>query len=234
MEKLVYLLWKPPADSAERYAQQMRVSTIPAIQALGATRVTASLEDAEVAAGEGLRITSVGEGANAPKSGMISFWLEESQHRAGIEDALRQASDRIAGYLVVESRPLVVEPTGSEVRIPGFSTVTCISRRSDLADEEFRRIWHTEHRACAIETQSTFGYTRNEIVRALTPDAPSWAAVVEENFPIEALTDSNAFFDAPGDKDRANANAKRMFETCARFLDLSQVDRTACSEYRFA
>jgi hypothetical protein len=54
-------------------------------------------------------------------------------------------------------------------------------------------------RDTAIEMQSTFGYVRNEVVRALTPDAPPWDAIVEENFPIGALHDPAVFYDAVGD-----------------------------------
>ena len=146
---------------------------------------------------------------------------------------LAPACGRIEGYLVVESRPLVntdqITPSGE--RTPGFSQVTCVLKRADLSQEEYLRIWYDEHRACGIETQSTFGYIRNEIVRALTPDAPVWTAIVEENFPIGALTDPAVFYDAVGDPERLKANQKRMMDTCQKFIDLSAIEAHHCSEY---
>ena len=69
-------------------------------------------------------------------------------------------------------------------------------------------------RDTAIETQSTFGYVRNEIVRALTPDAPRWHAIVEENFPLGALTDPAVFYDAAGDPAKLRATRSACSAPC--------------------
>ena len=47
--------------------------------------------------------------------------------------------------------------------------MTGIVPKDGLSYDEFIHLWHTEHRVVALETQSTFAYVRNEIVRALTP-----------------------------------------------------------------
>ncbi len=61
--------------------------------------------------------------------------------------------------------------------------------------------WHIDHTPVAIATQATFGYTQNTVVRAFTPDAPPIDAIVEELFPIEAVSDLHAFFGAADDAD---------------------------------
>jgi hypothetical protein len=109
--------------------------------------------------------------------------------------------------------------------------VTCIARKPEVSYQEFTRIWHEDHKIVAIETQSTFGYVRNEIVRPLTEGAPDqWIAVVEENFPIGALTDPKVFYDANSDEE-LRRNLERMVKSCNRFLDMGPLELTHMSEY---
>ena len=91
-----------------------------------------------------------------------------------------------------------------------------------------------EQRDCAIETQSTFQYVRNEIVRTLTGAPPPWSAVVEEGFPIGALSDPRVFYDAVDEEEKFRANLKRMMDTVERFLEMPATDVTAMSEYVYA
>jgi hypothetical protein len=183
--------------------------------------------DDDVAPGEKLRL-----GKTSPaKAGFVSFWIEQSQDRAPVERVLAGTCGAFAGYLVVESRPLVNRTARAGARTAGFALVTCIEPADGLPYAEFLRIWHEQQRACAIETQSTFGYVRNEIVRALTPNAPGWAAIVEENFPLAALTDPAAFYDAVGDPAKLKRNLKRMLDTCQGFIAQDRVESHPMSEY---
>lgn len=117
--------------------------------------------------------------------------------------------------------------------MPGFSLVGCIEPAPGLSHPEFIDRWESSHRQVAIETQSTFSYVRNEIVRPLTPEAPAWGGIVEEGFPIEALNDPRVFYDARDSEERFKANSKRMIESCLSFLSLENVDSHPMSEYRF-
>jgi hypothetical protein len=85
----------------------------------------------------------------------------------------------------------------------------------------------------AVETQSTFAYVRNEIVRPLTPGAPGCAAIVEEHFPLEALTDPMVWYAAGGSKQKFQENFQRMMDSCSAFLALDRVDSHPMSEYVF-
>jgi hypothetical protein len=189
--------------------------------------------DDDVAAGEKLRL---GKGS-PPKAGFLSFWIEQAQDRGPAERVLAGTCGAHAGYLVVESRPLVNRSARAGARTQGFALVTCIEPADGVPYDEFLRLWHEQQRACAIETQSTFGYVRNEIVRALGTNAafalPKWAAIVEENFPLAALSDPAAFYDAVGDPAKLKRNSKRMIDTCQGFIAQQRVESHPMSEYEF-
>jgi len=74
---------------------------------------------------------------------------------------------------------------------------------------------------------------RNEIVRALTPGAPGWAAIVEEHFPIEALTDPLVWYAAEGSEERYRRHLERMMQSCMAFLAIDRVEAHPMSEYVF-
>ena len=71
-----------------------------------------------------------------------------------------------------------------------------LRRPAELDQASWLQRWQHDHTPVAIETQSTFGYTQNAVVRALTPNALPLAGIVEELFPAEAITDLKAFFGA--------------------------------------
>ncbi|MEZ5139154.1 MAG: EthD domain-containing protein [Acidimicrobiales bacterium] len=82
-----------------------------------------------------------------------------------------------------------------------------------------------------MDTQDTASYVQNVVARALTPGAEPWDAIVEECFPDAAMTDPAAFYDAVGDPERQAANARTMFESVQRFIDLSAIDVIPTSRY---
>ena len=227
MEKLVYVLWKRGEEPNEAFKRRLLDETAPRLLALEIERVRISVVDDEVAPGEKLRLGKL----SPPKAALASCWIEQSQERGPVERVLSGTCGALAGYLVVESRPLVNRAARAGSRTPGFALVSCIEPADGVPYEEFLRRWHEDQRRCAIELQSTFGYVRNEIVRALTPDAPKWAAIVEENFPLAALSDPAAFFDSVGDPAKLKRNLKRMIDTCQGFLAQDRIESHPMSEY---
>jgi EthD domain-containing protein len=223
MEKLCYLLFGDAEVPGSALRQAVVEKAVPALRAAGARELVLHVQDEDVAAGSPLRRS------DPPIRAMVSFWLQDADGRGPCEAALAPHAARLAGYLVVESRPLVHE-TSKGRRSPGMNQVTCVARKPGLDYAEFTRIWHGDHRAVAIETQSTTGYVRNEIVRALTPGAPPWTAIVEETFPIGALTDPKVFYAAKDDAD-LHARMDRMLQSCQRFLDFEPMEYTFTSEY---
>jgi hypothetical protein len=94
--------------------------------------------------------------------------------------------------------------------------------------------WHGHHKRVALETQCTYAYVRNVVVRRLDDDAPPWAGIVEEGFPAEAVTDPMKWYCADGDPEVLKRNLGRMLESCRAFLDLDRVESHPMSEYRLA
>lgn len=223
MEKLVYLLFDEADASGSTLRSALLDKAAPALRAAGAREISVFVHDEDVAAGTPLWRS------DPPIRAMVSYWMEDADERAACEQALAACAKRLAGYRVAESRPTPHErPRGR--RTPGMNQITCISRRPDLSESEFIRIWHQDHERVAIETQSTFGYVRNVVVGPLTEGAPRWDGIVEESFPIEALTDPRAFYAARSDEE-LKRNMERMLESCRRFLDFEPLEYTHMSEY---
>jgi len=93
--------------------------------------------------------------------------------------------------------------------------------------------WHSHHTRVAIDTQSNFEYVQNLIVRPLTDNAPAYDAFVEECFPLAALGQPEAFFDAVGDAEKFAANLAAMMDSCAGFIDFTRIDVIPTSQFDF-
>lgn len=223
MEKLVYLLFDPADGDGAELRERLLEKAVPALRDAGAMDLTLNVHDDDTAAGQPMRRS------DPPIRAMVSLWLNAADDREACEAILAQHAAAVAGYLVVESRPMVHDAPRGE-RTPGMNQVTCLSKRPDLEDDEFFRIWHHDHKQVAIETQSTFGYVRNVIVRKLTREGPDWTAIVEEFFPIGALTDPMVFYDASS-ADDLKARVDRMMTSCRRFLTFDDMEVTHMSEY---
>jgi EthD domain len=231
MEKIACVLWKPPGMPDDVFGKELRAAA-PEWTRLGAMQLRVNVVDEHVAAGAAVRVGRM----DPPKAAFATLWLHEADAvRGALIGAISAKASRVAAYLVVESMPLrnTDHLAAPGERTPGFNLVTGIVPKDGLRYEEFLHLWHTEHRAVALETQSTFAYVRNEIVRALTPGAPSWAAVVEESFPIEALADPAVWYAAVGSPERLERHRRRMVESCVAFLALDRVESHPMSEYAF-
>jgi hypothetical protein len=226
MKKLFYLLFDDANSDGSLLREAIADRIIPILRRSGAEEISSFVVDDEVVAGSPIRQS------DPPIRAAISFCLAKEGDRFPVEAALDDLVARQAGYLVRESRPMGHERTVGH-RTPGMTQLSCVSQRADISHEEFLHIWHADHEKVAIETQSTFGYVRNEILGALTEGAPDhWSAIVEESFPIEALEDPMVFFAAKTEAELAR-NRKRMLVSCGRFLDLSRIEVTFMSETFF-
>lgn len=167
-----------------------------------------------------------------PVVGVVTLWAHQSYGEAvtAALARLQSEADHVAAYLVTESVPLPPPATAQGARTDGFANVALLRRPADLDDATWRHRWHINHTPVAIETQSTFGYTQNAVVRALTPDAPAIDAIVEELFPLAATTDLHAFFGAPDD-DELSRRMERMVASTSAFGANRDVDTVPTSRY---
>ena len=229
MEKVIYLVWRREKESSDELLKRLLDQTATRLMSAGVLGLQVNVTDSEVAAAAKARIINM----KPPADGIVSLWLNTIIDEPPVAEILTEDCARIAGYLVTESRPLVNEKhrVKSGQRTPGMSQLAFLQRPPRLRYEEWRECWQGSHGQIAIDTQSTFGYVQNVVVRPLTYGAPPIDAVVEENFPAEAMTDRQAFYNAVGDKELFKKHEQMMMESCARFIDFHRLDSIHTSEY---
>ena len=229
MEKMMYPVWKHEADSSTDFRKKLLGKVSQQLLQLGVRKLRFNVVDDDVAPAALLRM----ENAKPPVSGVISMWVDTANNRQPLEEVIESAVARMAGYLVTESEPIVntkhVVAVGQ--RTPGMSQVVFLQKPPRLNYEHWLEIWLGSHTQVAIETQSTFGYRQNVIVRRLTYAAPPYDAIIEENFPEGAMTDRMVFYDSVGDKEKLKERVQRMVESCQRFIDFDKIDCMPTSEY---
>jgi len=229
MEKLVYVLWKRPEHSAEALRDELVGPRALQLAELGARQMALSVADEDVAYAQGSVISQMEQ----PITAMLTFWLDTHLDRGPLEAVLRDVVARVAGYLVSESVPIVNSKQCSEPgqRTPGTNSIGFLEKPERLSYDEWLELWQGRHTRVAIETQSTFLYIQNAVIRALTEDAPPWVAIVEEGFPADAFRDQKVFY-ASGDSDtKLNENRGRMIESCQRFIEFDRLESHVFSQY---
>lgn len=226
MEKIVCALWG--VDSVAMLAD------LPdALKAAGASGIRINLRDKEVAAGAAL----IQKWQDPQQEAVVQYWLPSANaiFRADADRAIAAHCGRFAAWLVAESTIIAnhEHPPVSGQRTWGWSQASFINFRNDLDRMEAMNVWHSHHTRVAIDTQSNFEYVQNLVVRPLTDGAPEYDAFVEECFPVGALNDPHAFFDAVGDPAKFEANLNRMMDSCGRFIQFGRIDIIPTSQYDF-
>ena len=136
--------------------------------------------------------------------------------------------------MVVEAEPLVsqrVHPSNPGERVYGMCHVVFFSKPASQSRGDWLTAWKGSHTRVAIDTQSTFGYRQNVVVRPLDDQSPWVDAIVEENFPPEAMTSDHAFYDTAGDEALLQSRMQAMMDSCVRFIDFESIDVIPMSEY---
>jgi len=242
MEKLIYLACKPPAQNIDTFRDEMLGGAAPRLRAAGASQLRIAVADSAIDAAKNKRILSAAL-THIPDV-LVSFWLNSATQCEAIETILAEYSQAIAGYLVTESEPLVNtrHPATAGQRTPGMNQVVLLRTPARLTRNEWLDLWLNRHTPIAIATQSTFGYRQNIVARALTDNAFTHTlaidAIVEENFPAEAMTSAHAFYkainnDGKNDDALLKKNQTDMFTSVQRFIDLDKLDCLPMSEYNF-
>lgn len=230
MEKLIFLVWPAPGTETADLAGALLGDRVDALAAAGARGLQVNVDDAEVA-GAAVRFTHL----HAAVGAVVSAWVDAAEVSAPALAAVLvdpEEVDSVAGYLVTESVPLPDgRPVAAGERTPGFANIALLRRPAELSPATWRERWQGHHTRVAIDTQSTFGYTQNLVVRPVTPDAPAIDAIVEELFPIEALADLHAFFDTGGDDEELGRRLAAMTTSTAAFGADRDLDVIPTSRY---
>jgi hypothetical protein len=93
------------------------------------------------------------------------------------------------------------------------------------------RVWKDSHTQIAIDTQSTFGYRQNLIVRRLSRGRAALPCDGRGEFPPEAMTSDHAFYATGGDDELLKANERDDGELRAFHRLYAKIDVIPMSEY---
>ena len=140
-------------------------------------------------------------------------------------------SQQVVGWEVDARTPLPPPPVGNGHRADALAQLAFIRRPEPLPYDEWLAHWHGPHTAIAMETQGTFGYVQNRVVAPLTPGTPQVDAIVEELFPMAALTDIHAFYGSGGDDAELTRRITRLMESVATLGADHDIDVVPTSRY---
>lgn len=225
MEKVIVVLRR--ADSGDDWCARLRGPVATELSELGLPGLTVNVRDSAVRDSL-MTLTTL----DPPAVAVVSVWTQQcyGEQMSAALRLLAGECDQLAAYLVTESVPLPGPMLESGQRTTGLANVALLRRPDDLDQSTWLNRWQLDHTPVAIETQSTFGYTQNWVVRALTSDAPGISAIVEELFPLEAVADINAFFGAADDADLQH-RVGRMVASTSAFGANQNIDTVPTSRY---
>jgi hypothetical protein len=232
VEKVVWLAWGDPARPTDVVDRFRPLAADPSV--LGLVLNQHDEEAAEAPppvpypAGEDVHVVEVGA------------WVANYQRREAVEAVVASLGMPWAAYLVAES---VVDDYGTTphagsrdwpdgVRSPGVLTVALIHRPPGMGDAEWIHNWHEVQSPESGAIQPRCRYVRQQVVRALTPDAPEVEGIVDEAWPSPAhVADPMLFFEAGGDPAVLQRNVERMLASTAGCLDMDRFRTATMSEH---
>jgi hypothetical protein len=224
MEKVVALLRAEPPD--DQWCEQIRGPVADELLDLGVDGLAVNVRDSAVRDSM-MTLTTLAP----PVAAVVSIWTQQSYGKqvTAAVDLLARHSESVAAYLVTESVPMA-PPDHLGERCPGLANVALLRRPPHLDHATWLTRWQIDHTPVAIETQATFGYTQNVVVRPLTADAPAIDGIVEELFPDAATTDLHAFFGATDDADLED-RMTRMVASTSAFGATDNIDTVPTSRF---
>jgi hypothetical protein len=228
MEKLVYLLGKNPDQPGSALRSPLIEDIVPKLKRVGAYRINVNIADLTqiVAKAAPARLMGPWDKLGA----VISFWLDNLDKRSAIEPALAESSVHYAGYLVTESVVQSYQRTWKDgERRAGVTQFTALGKPAAATDEEFYHWWQIKHSESSFRLHPRrWSYIRDAVARPLTPDAPTYRALVLEHFrELEDFTDDSRYFGG-------EAALQEMNEETPHFCDFNNLVGGPMSEYSFA
>jgi len=228
MEKLLYPLWKAEGLGANAFRDALLAWSRELLAHASLPGLRLAVADSGVVPAAGRRLSS---GAPLPDA-LLSVWLRDMGARAPLEAGLADRVARFECYRVREAEPLVNRAADSDGRVPGMCQVAFLHRPARLSEEAWLSLWQGSHTRVAIDTQGTFGYRQNVVVQSLDGGEAPPDAVVEENFPPEAMTSEYAFYGVEqGDETSLEHRRNELMASCARFIDFDRIDVVPMTEY---
>jgi hypothetical protein len=210
MEKLVYGLWRRPDQDVDPIRADLLDRVAPALLDLDVRGLRICVEEP---AGHAYRVGANADGTLLVAS--VSIWIDSYDNRAPHEAAIAEVDASPYGWIVAESEARAYGahrtwPDGEQS--PGLSITTFFDKKAGISDDDFYRIWHGEHTPLSFEIHPFWLYVRNQVLRAITPGAPSVRGIVYEAVPTdEQMLDFFQFFGAtPDDPESLTKNIQRV------------------------
>ncbi|MEM7279948.1 MAG: hypothetical protein AAF385_17730 [Pseudomonadota bacterium] len=228
----LYVLWADDSVAVDKMRDALMDELFVQGALLGdVERARLAVADSDVAPAVARRIE-----CHAPlPDALLSLSGASAATRTALEARLGEQVARYAAYSVETCEPLdsqLQHPNEPGERCFGLCQVALLRRPATLNSERWQSIWQDSHTQIAIETQATFGYRQNRVLKALEATAPAVDAIVEEYFPPEAMSSDHAFYGTGGDEKVLAERTTRLIESCARFIDFEHIDVIPMSEYR--
>ncbi|MDS1113312.1 EthD domain-containing protein [Gordonia westfalica] len=193
--------------------------------AAGSVRVQVNISDEPVSSA--MRIDQL----DPPIVAVVTVWAADP---GAVVTALESHLDgAIAAWEVTERTPLNPPIPADGTRVDALSNIAFLRRPVDLDRNEWLSRWLDDHTQVAIDTQSTFGYVQNVVERPLTDDTPVVDGIVEELFPMAAVSDIHAFYGSAGDQAELERRMTLMLNSIARFGADRDLDVVPTSRYDF-
>ena len=218
--KYMYALWADGLESAI-FAPTFH----DALRTTGANRLQVNIDDVDVAPAK-LRITTFPK----PVRAVVAVWIDVEPTE--VSRLLVGVSRECAGWEVAERSPLVPPAVSNGERAPALAQIAFLRIPDELDEAEWLYRWQGLHTSVAIETQSTFGYVQNRVLRSIVGDTHV-DAIVEELFPMDAMTDLHAFYGSGGDPEELQRRLERMIASVTSFGADRSLDSVPTSRYIF-
>ena len=231
MEKIIMPVWKYDSTGRDAFKRQLLNELGKQLAADAAVKsVRVCIADEFVDPASSYRMVNIMETAF---DAVIILWIDAASQLTAHSDTLQQYLARYIPYVVTESDRLPIDDASVSVgkKMDGMNQIVLLQKPDKLTYEEWLTIWQDSHTQVAIDTQSTYGYKQNVVVRGLVDDAPRIGAIVEENFPEKAIHSRLGFYDADENEELCKQREREMFESCNRFIDFNKIDCIPTSEY---
>ncbi|GAA3383972.1 hypothetical protein [Cryptosporangium minutisporangium] len=194
------------------------------LAAAGASAVQVNLDDADVA-------PAMRFGPGEPITALVSIWTDGDASPAITAVAEAAGEPAPHAYRVTERVRLDPAPVPDGARADVFAQVALLRRPATMTEAEYLEYWTVHHTPIAIRTQNTVCYIQNIVDEALTASSPPIAAIVEEHFPMAALTDPHAFYGSRGDDAELRRRTTELMASVAAFGADQGLDLVPTSRY---
>ncbi len=228
-QKLAYLIAPLESQSIASLNHSL-LSELPSkIKLLGCEKFSINLFDEAVDTAAPLRI----QNQQPAIAALVFVWVPCRSLFPSLQAAIESVASVLTAYTLASFEPIPapskhVRSNGH--RTQGMMQLAFLKVPSELTKAEWLELWREQHTQVAIDTQSTFIYRKNVVQECLSKNDLGYSGIVEEAFPIEAMTSQRAFYAATSDE-QLKERQMLMWKSCKRFIDLSDLDVLPTSEY---